>query len=1154
VRLRYFYRHCLTKLTMNHRSQGLITVWSMATLFVLSGCGHPRQFTEMEAHETGLYFRNQIEETVHNNITTYEYMYNGGGVAAGDVNNDGLPDIYFSGNSVPNKLYRNKGQWKFDDISVLSGVEGRRGDWKTGVTMADVNGDGWLDIYVCYSGNAPGEGFKKPVIRDHPKRSNQLFINQGCPAGGIPVFHEQARDFGLDAPGTFSTQAYFLDFDRDGDLDMFLLNHANMFYSAFFNVKRLRNLRHPYFGNKLYRNDNNKFVEISEQALIHGSGVNFGLSAAIADLNEDQWPDIYVTNDYDEQDFCYINNRNGTFKEVSHTLFGHLSKYAMGSDIADVNNDGLPEIFVADMLPKDNYRQKLLKGPDEYDRYSLAVDSGYYHQYMRNTLQFNRGFAPDSLPRFSEIGQFAGVSNTDWSWAPLLADYDNDGLKDLFITNGYLKDYTNLDFQKYIVQDAVNEANKYNHPVDILHLIQGMPSTTLSNYIFNNTDGIHFADKTGEWGLTRKSISNAAAYADIDNDGDLDLIINNLNDEISVLQNHENEIQQNHFIKIKLMGDHANTLGLGASVFVETGDGKTLYQEAYFTRGYQSSVEPVFTIGIGKANSIQKVKVSWPDGKVSHLENVTPDQTLLIKQSSAQKEDHKRVMVQPLLTDVTKSSGIDFRHKENNFVDFKSQRLALYQFSRLGGKVSVGDLNADGNDDVFCGGAFGQAGQLFFGQDNGTFVRSVSQPWENDLFADQEGSLFFDADADGDLDVYTVNGGNEFPAGSLNYQDKLYLNDGQNKFVSVTDALPKESSSGSCVRAADIDNDGDLDLFVGGRLVPQKYPYAPSSFILRNDSKNGMVRFTDISDQLNESISQKGMVTDAVWSDINNDSWPDLILVGEWMPVSVFMNRNGKKFEDMTATFGLDKSQGWWNCIVETDVDKDGDNDFLLGNAGVNIQLHASQNEPVECYSLDFNCDGQVDPVLCYYVQGKSYPLPSRDELLEQITPLRKKFINYADYAKATIGDILSKDQFGSATILKAVTLRSSWLENTGKGSFILKPLPEMAQLSAINGFLKFDLDNDGKDEILADGNFYPYRVQLGRSDASTGVLLQFQKGELQLYKPEVPLWLTGDIRDLHVVKFKKSPAKIVVARNDDKVSLFELSKPAPNEMAFQRK
>jgi hypothetical protein len=1116
-------------------------LWITGIFLLLKCSPAPKQFSELQSEDTGLDFRNDIVETQHTNILTYEYAYNGAGVAAGDVNKDGLPDLYFSGNSVSNKLFLNKGDLKFDDITSASGTEGRK-DWKTGVTMADVNGDGWLDIYVCYSGNAPGEGYNLPVIRDYPQRANQLFINNGCAPGGIPTFSERAVEFGLDAIGTFSTQAYFFDYDMDEDLDMFLVNHANMFYAAFFNTRKLRNLRHPYFGNRLYRNDSGKFSDVSSEAGFHGSGLNFGLSAAISDLNADHWPDIYVTNDFEEQDFCYINNRDGTFREVSHTVFGHLSKFGMGTDIADINNDALPDIFVLDMLPEDNYRQKLLKGPDEHDRYALAVDSGYHHQYMRNTLQLNRGFAPDSLPRFSEIAQFAGVSNTDWSWTPFLVDLDNDGLKDIFVTNGYLRDYTNLDFMKY-TGDVYNSARANNSAVDYLKVIQQLPVTRLNNYIFKNSSGINFNNVTEEWGLTRKSVSNGAAYADFDNDGDYDIVINNLNDQATLLRNNQNEIQKNNFLKIRLNGKNHNTAGTGAKIIVVT-DSSEIFQEAYFTRGYASSVEPVLTIGIGKSKTIKEVKVYWPDGLLSDLKNIAPGQTLVIDQREAKKPSSgslPKTSANPLLQDVTDHSGLDFIHKENNFIDFKVQRLLFYQLSRLGGKLAAGDVNSDGNDDVFFGGASGQPGELFLGKDDGTFYKSESQPWQNDAAHEDMDGIFFDADRDGDPDLYVVSGGSEFASGDPVYRDRLYLNNGKGLFSRSMDGVPAETSSGSCVTAADYDKDGDVDLFVGGRLVPGSYGIIPRSFILRNDTKGDQVKFTDITLQVNEELANPGMVTSALWTDYNNDSWADLILTGEWMPIRIFKNQNGKLIE-VSGSKSLEKSNGWWCSIHGTDIDSDGDMDYFFGNAGTNLQFRASSAEPVQLFARDFNNDGVLDPLLFHYIQGKSYPLASRDELLDQISTLRKKFIKYEDYSNATLSDIATEEEINKAYTFNAYTTQSVWLENVDGIDFTVKPLSPLAQLSSVNGFLVDDFNGDGKNELLAAGNFYPYKAQLGKSDASTGLIMNVDNGKIRHDNSVLSnVWLTGDIRDIAMLKFKSGTKRVVVSRNNDRAGVYKV-------------
>ena len=1116
----------------------------LVSLFFFQCAKPKKQFTELTPEQTGLNFRNDISETQHTNIMTYEYSYNGAGVAAGDINNDGLADLYFSGNSVPNKLFINRGDWRFEDVTGTTKTEGRK-DWRTGVTMADVNADGWLDIYVCYSGNAPGEGYNLPVVKDYPNRANQLFINDGCEPGGVPTFTESAKEYRLDAIGTFSTQAYFFDYDLDGDLDMLLVNHANMFYAAFFNTKRLRNLRHPYFGNKLYRNNASQvdgkvvitFEDVSKESGFHGSGLNFGLSAAISDLNFDNYPDIYVTNDYEEQDFCYINNRDGTFTEVSHKIFSHMSKFGMGSDIADMNNDGLQDILVLDMLPEDNYRQKLLKGPDEYDRYTIAVDSGYHHQYMRNTLQLNRGFASDSLPRFSEIGQLSGISNTDWSWSPFFIDFDNDGLKDIFITNGYLRDFTNMDFMKY-TSTVYNDAKVGNQQVDYLRLIQQLPVTRLSNYAFRNINGTEFKNIGQEAGLTTQAVSNGAAYADFDNDGDIDIVTNNLDEQATVLRNNQNELAKYNFLKIKLNGVAPNTYGIGSKIFIKT-DSLEIVQEAFYARGYASSVEPLLTIGIGRALFCD-LKVVWPDGRESVSANVAVNQMIVVDQASA-KSSHEVLKSTPnktLLTDVTQQSGLEFKHKENTFIDFKGQRLLYYQLSRLGGKLAAGDVNKDGNDDIFFGGAAGQPGKLFFGRDDATFELANSQPWEMEKDSEDLGALFFDADNDGDQDLYVVSGGSEFVSGAPLYQDRLYVNNGSGSFAR-SEGLPTETASGSCVAAADYDKDGDLDLFVGGRHVPGNYAVVPNSFIVQNNSASGVIKFENSTSTVNADLSNIGMVTAATWTDYNNDSWPDLIIVGEWMPIRIFQNEKGKLIERPDIK-DLQKSNGWWCSISSTDIDGDGDLDFLLGNAGTNMQFKASEREPVELHAGDFNQDGTLDPVLSYYIKGKSYPMASRDEMLDQVASLRKKFIKYEDYAKASIHELATEQQLEKAYKFAAYQLQSCWLENIDGKDFKLRVLEPAAQFSSVNGFVYDDFDNDGKKELVLAGNFYPFKPQLGRNDASMGVVLTYVNGDLRP-KNDVRsnLWLTGDIRDIAILKFKNGERRVVVSRNNENASVY---------------
>lgn len=1093
-----------------------------AVIILSASCKYAgnKMFTEISSSQSSIHFKNEIRETEEYNILTYEYLYNGGGVAVGDINNDGLPDIMFTGNMTPNKLYLNLGDFKFKDITDIAGVAGRD-KWKTGVVMADVNGDGLLDIYVCYSG--PGTDVA---------RTNELYINNGF-KNGIPTFFECAKQYGLDAPGTYTTTVAFFDMDNDGDLDMFMVNHGDMFYNPYFNTDKLRATRNPNYGNRLYRNDNGHFTDISMEAHIDGSGLNFGLGVAISDVNNDGWPDIYVTNDYNERDFLYLNNKNGSFTEVLTKAAGHTSEFAMGCDIADYNNDGKTDVLVMDMLPEDNHRQKLLRGADTYDKYMMMVDHGFGHQQMRNTLQLNNGVDSNGIPIFSEVGQWGGVSNTDWSWAPLFADLDNDGWKDIFITNGILKDMTNLDFVKYTSGYSENYVKETGHKGEMWQLVKDMPSTKLHNYLFKNNQGAGFTNVTRDWGLTKAAISNGAVYADLNNDGNLDLIINNLNSEATIYRNNANTINSGaHYVQIKLKGNGKNTSGIGAKVYLKTAN-TTQFQEQYVNRGFQSSVDPVLHMGLGKDSMILSLKVVWPGGKTSLLKNIKADKLLLIDENLATFiVPESSTIPSPMFTDITSTSGINFVHHQSPFVDFKVAPLLPFQLSKIGPCITKGDVNKDGLEDVFIGTSTGEESQLYLQTSDHKFILSKNAPWNDDKEITNADALFFDADGDGDLDLYIVSGGADYPLNNKSYQDRLFENDGYGNFKKSLNALPVETISGSCVRAADINKDGLPDLFVGGRFVPGSFPLAPESYILKNKSKPGHILFEKDLSQTDSVLAHPGMVTDAVWVDINKDGWDDLVVIGQFMPISIFENNKGI-LSNQTQAYGLAATSGWWNRIITADFDKDGFADLVIGNLGTNTAYRATENEPLTITYKDFDGDGVIDPVLCNYLQHQSFPTATRDELFDQLPSLQKTFSRYQTYADAQLKDIFKPGQLINSKTIEINNLRSIYLKNTGNRKFSIHPLPEYAQMSMVNGMVATN-SNNGINQLIIAGNFYPFRVQQGPLDASIGLVLNNnEKGE---FTPapyaETGLNIGGDVRNMIGVQAGKNVLLIAVKNN----------------------
>ncbi|WP_183574409.1 VCBS repeat-containing protein [Mucilaginibacter sp. X5P1] len=1050
-------------------------------------------FKLLPSEQTHVDFSNTLTEGLNTNVLMYEYFYNGGGVAVGDLNGDGLQDIYFTGNMTDNKLYLNKGHMQFTDVTAASGVAGRPGPWKTGVTLVDINGDGKLDIYVCYSGKISPE-----------KRVNQLFINQGNDANGVPQFKEMAAEYGLDFPSS-STQAYFFDYDRDGDLDLLLVNHNPKRINTLDNtsVKELMSKTDTEAGIRLFRNDNGHFTEVTKQAGIINTTLSYGLAAGIADINGDGWPDIYISNDYSVPDRLYINNGNGTFTDQLQQQVGHTSLYSMGNDIADINNDLTPDIYTLDMLPEDNRRQKLLYGGDNYEAFNLNLRSGFYYQYMRNMLQVNNG-----NNTFSEIGQVAGISNTDWSWAPLFADYDNDGWKDLFVSNGYTRDYTNMDFLKFM---GDNLQNRQVMRQDLLNLVSQMPSSDVESYFFKNNGNLTFTNTSADWGINQPSNSNGAAYADLDNDGNLDLVVNNINKPAFIYQNQATTQNGNHYLSINLKGADKNTQGIGAKVIIYSGN-KHQYLEQMPTRGYESSVSPVLHFGLGKDKQVDSLRIIWQRGKTQLLQNVKGDQQITLNEKDASNNYSKPPAVKPLFTEV--KSPVNYHETINTTNDFKRQPLLVNPLSFSGPCVVKGDVNGDGLEDVYVGGTNGKAGSLYIQQKNGSFILKPQPAFEADKKSTDAAAIFFDANGDGKPDLYVCSGGyGDYMPDDPLLQDRLYINDGKGNFTKSNNALPKMLSSKGCVKAADINGDGKIDLFVGGRVVPGRYPETPESYILINDGKG---HFIDQTNTYNPALKHIGMVTDAAWVDMNGDNKPDLVLAGEWMPVTVFENTNGKLI-NATVKYFDKKYTGWWNCLQVSDINHDGHPDLLVGNLGLNSQCKASDTEPAEMYYKDFDDNGSVDPILCFYIQHKSYPCVTRDELLDQISMMRGRFPDYKSYADATINQVFTPEEMKGAKYLSANTLSTMLFISNAKGKLHAIALPLQAQYSPVFTISTLDYDHDGKDDLLLCGNMNQARIHFGNYDANYGVLLKGDGKGNFTYIPQQQsgFKLKGDVRSV---------------------------------------
>lgn len=1063
-------------------------------------------FTELSPATTGVHFQNKLIETAEHNIITYEYFFNGGGVATGDFNNDGLIDIYFTSNQQPNKLYLNKGNFKFEDITSAAGVGGRSG-WKTGVSVADVNGDGLLDIYVCYSGDEQAT-----------KRANQLFINNGN-----LTFSDKAKEMGVADIG-YSTNAVFFDYDGDGDLDLFVLNH---------NIKSLRNFNASYVknkidslaGNHLYKNEQGHFSEVTQSAGIVSNPLSYGLGVAIADLNNDGWPDIYVGNDYVEEDYMYINNKNGTFSESLKSKINHISNFTMGIDIGDINNDALPDIVTLDMLPKDNKRQKLLFAPDNFEIYNNTVKSGFYHQSMRNMLQLNNGDG-----NYSEIGQLAGVSNTDWSWSPLIADFDNDGKKDLFVTNGFGRDMTSRDFIKFYADAKLKHAEGKKDE-QMFSMLKSVKVTPVHNYLFKNENGLLFKDYSFDAGFNSLGFSNGAAYADLDNDGDLDLIVNRINQVAGIYKNNtvEKKIGGN-YLKIQLSSKSKNTYALGAKVTLYANSGKYLL-ENYPVHGFQSSMQvPLhFTFPDAKVDSIQ---IQWPTRKETVIKsNLKINSLLTISEDTNIKvsEPMKDLVTNPIFTATNKN--LFYKHAEFGINDFKIQPLLPNMISYTGPKFIKGDVNGDHLDDIYICGTIMQPGMLFLQKSDGNFQINRNNDFSNFSIQNETNAVFFDADNDGDLDLFVLTGDYQRIGLDSLPNGKLYINE-KGYFTLRNDLLSSTICMGSVVVPIDINQDGFLDLFIGGRVVPGRYPESPTSIILLND---GHGKFTDDTKNSAPEIAHLGMVTDAKWVDIHKNNKPVLMVSGEWMPLQCFELDNNK-LVDKTDFYFDKKLNGLWNRIEFVDIDHDGDLDLIAGNWGTNSQFGASEKEPMTMFYDDFDKNGFLDPIICQFNEGVSYPMATRDELTDQVVSLRQKFPNYESYSSATIKDILTPHQIQAAKKLKVDYLHTTWLENVN-GKFIVRSLPIQSDFSPVYSICAQDFNGDGNVDLLLCGNIDQARIRIGKIDANYGVLLLGDgKGHFKyMNQSESGLSIKGSVRDILKIDTHNGEHLLLMGINNNK-------------------